>query len=170
MIWNNECRKARRLLALAADNDLNERDASGVERHLAVCPQCREVRKGLLQAQQAFDLARPSAEPGNLPAASVWPGVSRHIRAIDAVPAAPGWYDWLPTGALAAACLALLAVLLPSLRFGDVGDRNSALTTDSDRAMFGFDARRFQPVSDGNDRSFRSPLDPPSNPDSYRNF
>jgi hypothetical protein len=116
MNWNLNCRKTRRLLALAAGNDLDERELAGAERHLAVCPQCRQVWQGLQQTQQALEQVRaaPMAE-SNLPAPSLWPAVARHVRTIDAQAATADWRGWLPAGALAAACLAVVMVALPDL-------------------------------------------------------
>ena len=120
MNWNlSNCRKTRRLLALAAGNDLEERDLAGAQRHLAVCPQCREVWQGLRQTQQALERVRssPMAEQGasaaDWPAPSLWPTVARQVRAIDAQAAQANWRGWLPAGALAAACLAIVMVALP---------------------------------------------------------
>lgn len=169
MIWNNECRKTRRLLALWAGNDLEDRDAAGVERHLAVCPQCREVRQGLHRSQLALDAIRPVAVPESQLESSVWPGVSRHIRSIEGPSVAPGWRVWLPTGALAAACVAMIAALVPPLRSGA-----PQLTTDSMRVMVHSDAGGMQRVSNGSLRSVnrrsRPAPSPPADPDSYRNF
>jgi hypothetical protein len=133
MNWNlNNCRKTRRLLALAAGNDLDERELAGAERHLAVCPQCREVWQGLRQTQQALERVRSAAaleqdSPApTWPRPSLWPAVARHVRAIDAQAAKPDWRGWLPAGALAAACFAVVVVALPDLppassiaRYGD---------------------------------------------------
>jgi hypothetical protein len=119
MNWNFNCRKTRRLLALSAGNDLEERDLAGAHRHLAVCPTCREVWQGLRQSQRVLEQAVsvPVADPGapaiHRPVGSVWPTVSRHLRSIDAQAAAPNWRGWLPTGALAAACVAVVMVALP---------------------------------------------------------
>lgn len=174
MIWNSECRKTRRLLALCVGNDLDERDAAGVERHLAVCPDCREIRQGLHQSQQALDAVRPTAAPDKQLSVSVWPGVSRHIRSIDeqsvVEPAvAPGWHEWLPTGALAAACVAMIAALWPPVRSGE-----SHLASESVRVIVGSDTGRLQRVTASNlrvgNRQGRPVQAPPADPDSYRNF
>ncbi len=169
MIWNNECRKVRRLLALWAGNDLDERDSAGIERHLAVCPQCREIRQGLHQAQRALDAVRPAAVPDRQLAMSVWPGVSRHIRSIDEVTAARGWREWLPTAALAAVCVAMIAALVPPARTGDY-----QLTSDPVRVTAGSNSGRLHPVSLGSprivNRQGRPAQMPPADPDSYRNF
>ena len=169
MIWNNECRKTRRLLALWAGNDLDERDAAGLERHLAVCPGCREVRQGLHHSQRALEAVRPAAEADGRLSASVWPGVSRHIRTSHKVSVTRGWREWLPTGALAAACVAMMAALVPPVRTPD-----HQLTSDSMRVIVGSDSGRLQPVSAGSPRIVNRQGRPspatPSDPDSYRNF
>jgi hypothetical protein len=119
MIWNLNCRKTRRLLALAAGNDVEERDLAGVRRHLAVCPHCREVWQGLQLSQQALELVRAApvdedVAPGSAwPGRSIWPAVAREVRVIDERAVAPNWRGWLPSGALAAACLAVVMVSLP---------------------------------------------------------
>jgi len=109
-MWNLSCRKTRRVLALSAGNDLDERELAQAHRHLAACPHCREVWQGLKQSQQIFE--RISSAPAErLP--SVWPGVARHVRTIDAQPAHADWRGWLPAGALAAASLAIVVISLP---------------------------------------------------------
>jgi hypothetical protein len=123
MMCNFSCRKTRRLLALSAGSDAEGPECPNAQRHLAVCPHCREVWKGLQQAQRVLE--RVSAEPvaGGLPRAegwparSVWPGVARHLQTIDEQAVAPGWRGWLPSGALAAACLAVVMVALPEAPF-----------------------------------------------------
>ncbi len=59
MIWNINCRRTRRLLALWAGNDLEQRECRVAERHLAVCPGCREVWGRLQQSQQVLERVRP---------------------------------------------------------------------------------------------------------------
>jgi hypothetical protein len=125
MNWNLNCRKTRRLLALSAGNDVEERDLAGTERHLAVCPACREVWQGLRQSQQVLEqvVAAPVADLGAIashgpagsvwPPPAIWPSVARHLRTIDARASAPNWRGWLPSAALAAACLAVVMVALP---------------------------------------------------------
>ena len=106
MLWNFNCRRTRRSMALSSGNDLVARDVPATERHLAVCPRCREVRERLKQSQQALE--RVSAPLEREKPGSLWPGVARHILVIDEQVVAPNWRSWLPAGALAAACLAVV--------------------------------------------------------------
>ena len=122
-MWNFSCRKTRRLLALSAGSDVEGPECPNAQRHLAVCPRCREVWKGLQQSQRVLE--RVSVEPvaGGLgpadcwPAPSIWPGVARHLQVIDEQAVTPDWRGWLPSGALAAACLAIVMVALPEAPF-----------------------------------------------------
>ena len=108
MSWKPKCRKVRRALALWAGNDLDESGQVVVRRHVAACPQCREQWQRLQAGQQALEQTRVAAEPQML-TASVWPAVEGQIRALEE-PVAASWRGWLPTAALAAACLTIVVV------------------------------------------------------------
>lgn len=126
MIWNLSCRKTRRLLALRAGNDLEERDSSFAERHVAVCPSCRQVWLGLTASQQALELIRAApVEAIEQRPPSVWPAVARHIRSIDEQ-AIPTWRGWIPAAALTAACLAVVMVVIPDAPFGNETAENGS--------------------------------------------
>jgi hypothetical protein len=137
MTWNLTCRKVRRLLALQAGNDLDHADQVVVRRHLAVCPHCRERWEGLQAGRQALDEVRPLSA-GSPTGRSLWPVLAAQIRAIDDGRASADWRDWLPAGALAAACITV-AMLMPGasgpLRNGsdDLAGR-SAIVTQAVRA------------------------------------
>jgi predicted anti-sigma-YlaC factor YlaD len=131
MSWNMNCRKTRRLLALWAGSDLEQRERQVAERHLAACPGCRDVWLRLAQSQHVLESVR-SAPLENLEQAvpvrpaSVWPWVSRHIRAMHqtvvlnrADSRGASWRDWLPAGAVAAACVAIISVTLSEVPLGD---------------------------------------------------
>ena len=121
-MWNLTCRKTRRLLALSAGNDLDEREQSQAQRHLATCPHCREAWQRLFSAQQVLEKVRATPADGQRLGASIWPAVERQIRTIDEQSVKADWRGWLPAGALAAACLALVVIALPN---GPSGDQNS---------------------------------------------
>jgi hypothetical protein len=165
-IWNSECRKTRLQLALWAGNDLDERDVAAMERHLAICPHCREVGEELRQSQQLLETVRPAESTVGHELPSVWVGVSRHIRLMDERRDPRSWRDWLPTCALAAACIAAGVILFPAMQFGD-----SPSVTQ--RPLFG-PARfaRQVSVTDGvaEPSSIRTNRSSWADSDSYRNF
>jgi hypothetical protein len=124
MIWNINCRKIRRLLALSAGNDLEQRECQAAERHLAVCPACRDVWERLQQSQQVLERVRPAPfeeveRAGSIWPVSVWPNVARHIHSMDEPVVTSNWRNWLPAGAMAAACVAIISVTLPELPVED---------------------------------------------------
>lgn len=131
MNWNMNCRKTRRLLALWAGNDLVQREYQAAERHLAVCPGCREVWKGLEQSQHVLESVRSAPveereQAASCPPTSAWPWVARHIRSLGGRQRAisnwgngSNWRDWLPAGAVAAACLVIISVTLSEAPMGD---------------------------------------------------
>lgn len=127
MIWNINCRRTRRILALWAGNDLEQCECQVAERHLAVCPSCREVWERLQQSQQLLEKVRPAPfeeheQPFSAwPPPSVWPKVARQIRSMDDQVELSNWRDWLPTGAVAAACLGIIAVTLAEVPTSESG-------------------------------------------------
>jgi len=72
MIWNNQCRRTQRLLALAAGNDLPESETAAMQRHLVDCPRCREARDGLQHSQQALEGLRLATVAEAQAGWSVW--------------------------------------------------------------------------------------------------
>ncbi|MFN0052922.1 MAG: hypothetical protein ACKV0T_12090 [Planctomycetales bacterium] len=106
------------MLALWAGNDLDAAAQIGAQRHLATCPQCRAHWHGLQVGQQALEQVRlsPAGDASDARSSeerSVWPGVARQLRWSEPLSVAPGWRDWLPVGALAAACLAMVMASWP---------------------------------------------------------
>ncbi|MGQ0635241.1 MAG: zf-HC2 domain-containing protein [Planctomycetaceae bacterium] len=110
MSWNFKCRRVRKLLALWAGNDLEPQERVEAERHMTVCPVCREEWVGLRSGQQALEQARGAPGDETPHPHSVWPAVHRQICALTDQSAAPAWHGWLPVGALAAACLLVVVV------------------------------------------------------------
>jgi hypothetical protein len=111
MSWNLNCRKVQRLLALWAGNDIDEAGRVEAERHMASCPHCRESWGRLNTGRQALERLRTSEAESAPLGASIWPVVERQIRVIDHEAATANWRGWLPVGALAAACVAILVGL-----------------------------------------------------------
>jgi hypothetical protein len=148
MIWNIYCRKIRRLLALSAGNDLEQREWHVAERHLAVCPSCREVWVRLQQSLQVLERARPAPledverVPAVWPPVSVWPSVARHVRMLDKQAVKANWRDWLPAGAIAAACVAIISVTLSEM---PVDDSVSPALIMSSPAAFDPNPRHLEP-------------------------
>lgn len=156
MNWNLNCRRTRRLLALSADNDFEERQTPETQRHLAICPHCRAAWRGLRQSQQVLEQVRAAPVEDQDPAVSgrsqglewppsIWLGVARHLRVIDEQSSAPNWRGWLPAGALAAACLAVVLVTIPDPRFGmRTVENRQPLVIYPQHASAGSRARDFQ--------------------------
>ena len=111
MNWNLSCRKVQRLLALWAGNDIDDAGRVEAERHMASCPHCREIWGRLKDGRQAIEHLRSSESESAPLCASMWPSIERHIRVIDHETATSTWRGWLPVGALAAACVAILVAL-----------------------------------------------------------
>jgi anti-sigma factor RsiW len=115
MIWNNRCRETQHILALSVGNDLGQHHQEEIERHLATCPACREISRELQQSQQALNSMPANPPVRTEPSASIWPEVARQISSVSVAPRESAWRSWLPTGALAAACLAVWCAIAPSL-------------------------------------------------------
>jgi hypothetical protein len=156
MILNLSCRKTRRLLALSAGNDFEVLPSAETQRHLAVCPHCRETWQGLRRAQQVLERVSATRVAGESPAvsdqpgeatlpASVWPGVARHLKVIDEQWAAPNWRGWLPTAALAAACVAVVVVTIPDSRFnGGIAENRRPLVVYPQPVLDGLNGPGFR--------------------------
>ncbi|MBT4865249.1 MAG: zf-HC2 domain-containing protein [Planctomycetaceae bacterium] len=104
------CTRARSEIALWVGGDVDEREAVQLQRHLALCPECRAYRcrmKGSLQMLQ--EPASPTAY--NLHD-SVWPNVESRLSVQSRVEAdrVERLNRWLPAAAIAAACLAVIAI------------------------------------------------------------
>lgn len=113
MSWNVKCRRVRKVLALWAGNDVELHEQVSAERHMAMCPGCREHWTMLQTGQQVLEQARLIPAGSTEPVRSVWPEVQRQIRTLQAEPESPAWHGWLPMGALAAACLAVILTTSP---------------------------------------------------------
>ena len=57
-MWSQSgCKRFRRQLALGVGADLSPDESLATERHVAVCPNCREFRDGLMDSQTALKRA-----------------------------------------------------------------------------------------------------------------
>jgi hypothetical protein len=166
MIWNNQCRKTQRLLALAAGNDLPESETAGMQRHLVDCRRCREARDGLQHSQHALEGLRLATVEDAQAIWSVWPGIARQIRSQLCVSAAPSWHKRLPNGTLAAACVAMIAIVLASGMPSSDGQLSAGSVPVSPRHVRSIS--RNQPQSFPGYYPYLVQV--PADPDNYRNF
>lgn len=111
MIWKSKCQRIQTLLALWVGRDLDERGEQEAKRHIAECPHCRAHWQKLQAGQHALEQAKSTpafvnerAEP------SLWGRVHAEISARKELSERQTAYGWLPVGALAAACLALMVL------------------------------------------------------------
>jgi len=119
------CTRAKSDIALWAGGDLDDRTAMPLERHVAVCPECRDYRQRMSGSLQV--LHEPAlAAPCNLQD-SVWPDVESRLsrQSQSEAQKAERLNRWLPAAAIAAACLAVIAFTSEPARqsrdiYGDV--------------------------------------------------
>lgn len=115
------CTRARSEIALWAGGDVDDRDAAQLERHVALCAECREYRRRMVGSVQmlqepAFPVAYNLQE-------SVWPNVEARLSVQSRVEArrAERLNRRLPAVAVAVACLAVIALTSePEQRYRDV--------------------------------------------------
>jgi Putative zinc-finger len=130
MSWNPNCRNVRRLLALWAGNDLVEAGQVEAQRHLASCPECREQWNRLQTAHATVDALRAAPVDVDSAPGSIWPAVRRQMHAIEVRPAQGTWRNGLPFGALAAACLTIMAIGTSAPAPESSGERNGLYPID----------------------------------------
>lgn len=105
MIQLLKCRRMRKLLALWVGNDLDASQQFSARRHLVECPPCRDYWQQLQATQKVIEMGRSA--PEDTEQRSLWPALQLQLAA--PMPASM-WRQqqgWIPTGALAAACLAV---------------------------------------------------------------
>lgn len=111
-MWGSDCDSIQLRLALLVGNDLPRAEQEELQQHLAGCPTCHARWRTLRESQQWLEQARvASATPSRVGGReeSVWAGVRRGLTAVDQqqTRGARNWRNWLPAGAVAAACLAV---------------------------------------------------------------
>lgn len=109
-MWKSKCRTFRNDIALLAGNDLGDQARVEAERHLATCPECRELWLSLSNSQQVLEQVRNSEPVETKPEPSIWGDVQRRIRVLDERSTRRDWRGWLPAIALAAACLVVTLI------------------------------------------------------------
>jgi hypothetical protein len=101
------CVWVRRQVALYVGEDLTDEEKRSVESHLRVCIPCRDHMKSLQRSRQVMVSCRSSSSEGE-EAASIWPTLKSSLR--HRRPQHTG-SNWLPVGAMMAACLAIGVVV-----------------------------------------------------------
>jgi hypothetical protein len=107
MLWNSECHQVRQWLPLLADSDLPLSERTTVERHLRQCSDCRQQLSRTETSLAVLHDVR--AARSAQPAGSLWPAIERQLDGI-AFRRADSRAGWIPVGALATACAAMLLV------------------------------------------------------------
>lgn len=123
-MWKFECSRVKKLLALHVGQDLSEQHQADAEQHVAQCAHCREhlerVQAGhdVLEQVRAHSVVHGEIHgvAGSSPVRSVWPELKAKLLAQQAraehesLNGVQRFNGWLPIGALAAACIAILVV------------------------------------------------------------
>ena len=112
MMLKSECGRVQELLALSVGQDVSDEDRVETRLHMARCAACREYHVRVRAGYQVLEQVRVGTAAGHPYASSpsLWPEVRARLLARRTRPAAQAFNAWLPVGALAAACLALLVV------------------------------------------------------------
>jgi hypothetical protein len=126
------CNEAQHELALAAGQDLNPQDQDGLNRHLAVCPECRAHWRNL---QDSTDVLQQASAGAEHPGPSLWPDIEARLKArkprvVESERATPA--GWLPVIAMALATAATIAFALSTPVF----DLDSSSMARSQRNTF----------------------------------
>jgi hypothetical protein len=136
MIWNPKCHRVKALLALWIGHDLSENGQEEARAHLAQCACCRSHWQKLQAGQRVLEQTRvlPVSPTGG---DSLWPLLQAQMNARRrSLSRSPDWINlnaWLPIGALAAACLAILvSAQTTPLNNEDGGDRHARVNRPND--------------------------------------
>jgi|GEM_PF-2252846 hypothetical protein len=104
------CTRARSEIALWVGGDVDERETVQLQRHIALCPECRAYRCRMMGSLQV--LQEPASPAAYNLHDSVWPNVEARlsVRSRDEADRVERLNRWLPAAAIAAACLAVIAI------------------------------------------------------------
>ena len=101
------CKRAKTEIALWAGGDLEPESARSLQRHLAICPRCREHRDNLQHSLQLLQETQSATVTETRE--SIWPALARHLPTHDEIRRAERLNRWLPAAAALVASLALIA-------------------------------------------------------------
>ncbi|MDA0834949.1 MAG: zf-HC2 domain-containing protein [Planctomycetota bacterium] len=123
------CKLAEQNLALWVGGDLDEASIRDLEEHLALCSHCRAAGRRLKSAQRVLVKASHVETTRSVKSRStenstttnggqtqllrsldesIWPNVSRGLRALEARKRKQRFNGWIPAAAVIAACLAII--------------------------------------------------------------
>lgn len=114
------CESARNQIALWVGGDLEAADILPLERHVAVCPNCRQTWQDFQSSHEALASLRtikPAEKPmpaGN-GAGSLWPSVARRLARRQPQIQRPRFNGWLPGLAVSVACVAVMVVTVRNM-------------------------------------------------------
>ena len=105
------CNQAQHELALAAGQDLNPQDQDALNRHLAVCPECRAHWRNL---HDSTDVLQQASAGGEHLGPSLWPELEARLKDRKQTVVASEWTasGWAPVIAMALATAATIAFAL----------------------------------------------------------
>jgi len=128
------CRRAQTDIALWAGNDLSEIDCQSLQRHLEVCPKCRDYKAHMQAIMQVVDECplRDEADEASKSAVAegLWPSLASRLVSLP-TPRNDRFNGWIPAIAVAAVCLAMLMVASPQDAFPPT---SSAVPNETDPA------------------------------------
>ncbi|MEX0718176.1 MAG: zf-HC2 domain-containing protein [Planctomycetaceae bacterium] len=111
------CKRAKTEIALWVGNDLDAVSIGRLQRHLAICPSCREHWQGMTSSLRALHDSGDSLlldelhEPKRAPSPpSVWPAVAVRLASPDFQGPAGRFNGWIPAIAVAAIFLAMVSI------------------------------------------------------------
>lgn len=104
------CTRARSEIALWVGGDVDDRETLQLQRHVALCAECREYQSRMAGSLQV--LQEPASPAAYNLHDSVWPDVQSRLSAQSQVEAdrTERLNRWLPAAAIAVACLAVIAI------------------------------------------------------------
>lgn len=106
------CKRARLEIALWVGNDLDDASIGRLQRHLAICPVCREEWRRMESSLRTLHDSSDSllGDPELRPARSVWPKVAARLASPEFQGPASRFNGWVPALAIASIFLAMVVI------------------------------------------------------------